>query len=116
MLALREAHNCPIISYLFSERFHGGDVDAATFSVVQQHPQNSKLCTDGLSTAGGSSHKHIVITVVHSIEHWRDRHIQLSHKNSKMDSEPLSIPRESLSSNEMIEMNYQVHRKDVSFS
>lgn len=92
MLALTEAHNFKMTSYLFSQRFHGGDVDTATFGVVQQHPQNSKLSTDGLSTAGGSSHKHIVITVVHSIEHWGERQTQLSHKNSQMDSEPLSTP------------------------
>jgi len=61
------------MSYLFSQCFHWRDVDAATFCVVQQHPQNSKLCTDGLSTAGGSSNKHVVITVVHRVEHWRNR-------------------------------------------
>lgn len=60
-------------SYLLGEGFHRGDVDAATFGVVQQHPQNSKLGTDGLSAAGGSAHEHIIITVVHSVEHWRDR-------------------------------------------
>lgn len=59
-------------SYLFSQCFHGGYVDTATFCVVQQHPQNSELSTDGLSTASGSSDKHIVITVVHCIEHWRN--------------------------------------------
>lgn len=59
-----------LTSYLFSQCFHRCDVDTATFCIVQQHPQNSKLSTDGLSTAGGSSHKHIIITVVHSIEDW----------------------------------------------
>lgn len=58
-----------VISYLFSQCFHGSDVDTATFCVVQQHSQNSKLCTDGLSTAGGSSHKHIVITIIHGVEY-----------------------------------------------
>lgn len=60
-------------SDLLSQGFHGGDVHTATFCVVQQHPQDGKLSTDGLSTASGSSHKHVIITVVHSIEHWGGR-------------------------------------------
>lgn len=62
-------------SYLLSQCFHGSDVDTATFCIVQQHPQNSKLGTDGLSTSSGSPHKHIIITVVHSVEHWKDSDI-----------------------------------------
>lgn len=54
--------------YLLSQSFHRSDVDAASLSIVQQHPQNSKLCTDGLPTAVRSPNKHIVITVVDGIE------------------------------------------------
>lgn len=54
--------------YLLSQSFHWSDVHTATFCVVQQHSQNGKLCTDGLPTTSGSSHKHIIITVVDGIE------------------------------------------------
>lgn len=77
--------------YLFSQSFHWGDVDTATFNVVQQHPQNSKLSTDGLSTARGSAHKHVIVTVVHSVEHWRDRkNATKSRKQCKTDKYPQS--------------------------
>lgn len=54
--------------YLLSQGFHGSNVDAASLSIVQQHPQNSKLCADGLSTAVWSPDKHVVIAVVNGVE------------------------------------------------
>lgn len=90
MLVYKHTSTIRMTSYLFSQCFHWGDVDTATFCVVQQHPQNSKLSTDCLSTAGGSAHKHIVITVVHRIEHCRDRkNTDKSRKQCEMNSEPL---------------------------
>lgn len=54
--------------YLLSQCLHGGDVDAATLCVVQQHPENCKLSADGLSTACWSSNKHTVVAVVDGVE------------------------------------------------
>lgn len=57
------------ITHLLCQSLHGGDVDTAPLRVLQQHPQDGKLCTDGLPAARGGPHKHVVITVVHSIKH-----------------------------------------------
>lgn len=92
-------------SHLFSQCFHWGDVDTAAFCVVQQHPQNSKLCADRLSTAGGSSHKHIIITVVHCVEHWKERNnTTKSRKQCEVDSpkEPTTLPLTYLFEYEMM--------------
>lgn len=58
-------------TYLLRQGLHGGDVDTAPLRVLQQHPQDGELRTDGLPAARGGPHKHIVITVVDGVEHWK---------------------------------------------
>lgn len=73
--------------YLLCKCLHGGDVDTATFRVMEQHPQNRKFSTDCLSTASGGSHKHIVITVVHCIEHWKKTELKwIQNENAPFSS------------------------------
>ncbi len=57
------------VTHLLSESLHGSDIHASSVWCLRQHPENTKLSTDGLPTASRRSDKHIVITVVDRVEH-----------------------------------------------
>ena len=66
-------NSTPGEQHLLGQGLHWGDVDTAALRVLQQHPQDGKLRTDGLPAAGGSSHKDIFITVIDCVEDWKGR-------------------------------------------
>lgn len=57
-------------AYLLCQGLHGGDVHAASLRVLEQHPQDGKFSTNGLSASRGGTHKHIVVTVINCVKHW----------------------------------------------
>ena len=63
-----------LCTYLFGEGLFGSDEDAARVGRGREHPEDGKLGTNGLPAAGRSSHKHIVISVIESIEHCTHTH------------------------------------------
>lgn len=58
------------VRYLVSKGLFRCDEDTARVWSSREHSEDGKLGTDGLPTAGRSTHKHIIISVVESIEHW----------------------------------------------
>lgn len=70
-------------THLLCQSLHGSDVDTAPLRVLQEHPQDGKLRTDGLPAARGCPHEHIVITVVDGVEHWKVAEQQWEHQGEK---------------------------------
>ena len=62
-----------VYTYLICKGLFGCDEDTARVGGGREHPQDGKLSTDGLTTASGGSHKHFIISIVESIEHWEGR-------------------------------------------
>lgn len=58
---------------LVSKGLFGCDEDTARVWSSSKHSEDGKLGTDGLPTASRSTHKHIIISVVESIEHWQKK-------------------------------------------
>lgn len=63
------------MTYLFSERLEGCDIDTPGIWGGREHPQDGKLSTDGLPTARRSSDKHVIISVVEGVEHCKQSHL-----------------------------------------
>ena len=54
---------------LLSQGLQRSNVDAAGIRVLGEHTQDSKLRADGFATARGRPQEHIVVAVVHRVEH-----------------------------------------------
>lgn len=70
---LRENSVPQHITHLLCQSLHGGNIDTASLRILQQHPQDGKLSTDGLPAARGGPDKHVIITVVHGVENWKSK-------------------------------------------
>lgn len=57
-------------AHLLCQGLHGGDVHTASLRVLQQHPEDGKLSTNGFPASRGGAHKHVVVAVIDGVKHW----------------------------------------------